>query len=160
MRVLIVDDDPGHGPGIAEFLKRNSIACDLVCLHRPDDAAREVCNLLWSVKAESEVYDFLLLDMHYRENFIGGAQIYLRILREDLRGKFRHIIIPTMHFSGNITDSPGYLATMIFAQMAWVPTANVLAKSVSKYPEILERMRALEHEQIILSGAMTAWKFH
>lgn len=157
MRILIVDDNPDQALRYSEFFTERKHDVTEICEGRYEEAGDKVIQHLRSVQAPADVYDFLLLDINYDDHFIGGVRIYNRILREGLRGRFHHIMVPTQ-FMGQ-KNSDGYRATCAFLELAFVPRDNMFAKNPEGIEKMHSRMLAIVGERDIPVANFAKWEF-
>jgi hypothetical protein len=161
MRVLIIDDEVPTADGLKRFLEAAGVKVDMVVKPRYAEAAKEACSVLRGIQKEEDAYTALVLDINYKDHFIGGIMVYTKILTEGLRGKFRHLIIWTKYYpSGGTGTNDAFKAVQIFRELSFVPALNVLPKTTDDHGKILDRIRELANENNTPIGTYGMWKFH
>ena len=157
MKALIVDDDEASCDGMQNTLKAHGVEVDVVCKPRYSEAAAEVCKKLRAISGKPDAVDFLILDLHYKDHFLGGARIYTNVLRQGLRGRFRHIIIPSRYYDE--VDTPQRIATELFMELAFIPPRNLLPKLAHRDEKLVNLIQILSVQEEIETGSFERWRF-
>ncbi|MCC6265814.1 MAG: response regulator [Bryobacterales bacterium] len=161
MRVLIIDDEKFAAEGLKNFLSDQGIEADAVVRPSYIDAAKDACTILRAIHNEDTAYAALILDIHYQDHFIGGIKVYAKLLAENLRGKFRHLLIWTKYYPSGGVKSDEFKAVEIFRELSFAPPQNVLPKgTASDQKRIVERLSELAKEVNTPVGTYGMWRFH
>lgn len=160
LKVLIIDDSVDVAQSIQRRLELEGVQADLITEQKWGAAADQACHILRTIHRQEDAYFALILDIRFVDHFIGGIMVYCQLLQERLRGRFRHLIVPTMYHPGGGPKSDPFRVVEAFQHMAFIPPENVICKGMNTdYLDLVSRLEYLKDEKLTPIGTFDMWSF-
>ena len=139
---LIVEDISSHRENIEQHLEQNG--------HKPFPISGKTTDVLFErassfLKDEfspTERLDFLILDVRYEDDTLGGLDLYNRMVLEGLRDYWKHTFVCSQ-FVDQLESDDG-LVLQGFCSAAFIPIKNLISKTTRRGAAILARVNEIQ----------------